>query len=83
MLACAIMASSLLVEITPASHAVRLDIVYATARNFTGAPVYRRPACFLHPDAAAWTGHHWLAAFTAPAALDDQIRLVTLCARGP
>ena len=53
MLACAIMASSLLVEITPASHAVRLDIVYATARNFTGAPVYRRPACFLHPDAAA------------------------------
>lgn len=34
-----------------------------------------------HPDAAAWTGHHWLAAFTAPAALDDQVRLVTLCAR--
>lgn len=36
-----------------------------------------------HPDAAAWTGHHWLAAFIAPAALDDQVRLVTLCARGP
>jgi hypothetical protein len=36
-----------------------------------------------HPDAAAWAGHPWLAAFTAPAALDDQVRLVTLCARGP
>lgn len=36
-----------------------------------------------HPDAAAWTGHHWLAAFTAPVALSDQVYLVTLCARSP
>jgi hypothetical protein len=36
-----------------------------------------------HPDAAAWTGHHWLAAFTAPAPPDDQVRLVTLCAPPP
>lgn len=47
------MALPLLVEITPERHGVLLDIAYATPRNFTGAPVYRRPACFLHPDAAA------------------------------
>lgn len=31
---------------------VDLDIVYATGRNFTGKPVYRRAAAYLHPDAA-------------------------------
>jgi len=46
------MVAPLLVEITPQSHAVSLDIAYATPRNFTGAPVYRRAACFLHPEAA-------------------------------
>lgn len=43
----------MLVEITESGHDVVLDIVYATERNFTGTPVYRRPACYLHPDAAA------------------------------
>ncbi len=43
----------MLVEITEASHDVVLDIAYATARNFTGAPVYRRAACYLHPDGLA------------------------------
>lgn len=42
-----------LVEIKPESHDVALEIAYATARNFTGKPVYARPLCFLHPDAAA------------------------------
>jgi len=42
-----------LVEITPASHDIALDIAYATPRNFTGKPVYARPLCYLHPDAAA------------------------------
>ena len=42
-----------LVEITEGSHGVRLDIAYATSNNFTGKPVYSRPACFLHPDAEA------------------------------
>ena len=28
------------------------DIAYATANNFTGTPVYKRAACYLHPDAA-------------------------------
>jgi D-alanyl-D-alanine dipeptidase len=41
-----------LLEITEASHGVELDIVYATARNVTGKPVYARPAAFLHRDAA-------------------------------
>jgi D-alanyl-D-alanine dipeptidase len=41
-----------LVEITPASHGVELDIAYATERNVTGKPVYRRAACYLHRDAA-------------------------------
>lgn len=42
-----------LLEISPESHGVVLDIAYATARNFTGKPVYARPGCYLHPDAAA------------------------------
>jgi D-alanyl-D-alanine dipeptidase len=42
-----------LVEITADAFGVEIDIVYATERNFTGRPVYRRPACYLHPDAAA------------------------------
>jgi zinc D-Ala-D-Ala dipeptidase len=41
-----------LVEISAESHAVLLDIAYATERNFTGKPVYARPGCYLHPDAA-------------------------------
>lgn len=41
-----------LVEIAPPEFDVERDIVYATADNFTGAAVYTRPACFLHPDAA-------------------------------
>ena len=42
-----------LVPITPQSHDVVLDIAYATPRNFTGKPIYARPFCYLHPDAAA------------------------------
>lgn len=41
-----------LVEILPEEFGVTLDIAYATERNFTGRPVYARPACFLHCDAA-------------------------------
>ena len=41
-----------LVEIAPPAFAVTLDIAYATPRNITGKPVYRRPGCYLHPDAA-------------------------------
>jgi D-alanyl-D-alanine dipeptidase len=44
--------SSNLVEITPQAHDVVLEIAYATADNFTGKPVYARPACYLHADAA-------------------------------
>ncbi len=42
-----------LVEITPESHDVRIELKYATADNFTGAPVYRKDAkCYLHKEAA-------------------------------
>ncbi|MBL4747805.1 MAG: D-alanyl-D-alanine dipeptidase [Magnetovibrio sp.] len=40
-----------LVKITEASHTVQLDLKYATADNFTGAPVYQYAACFLRPEA--------------------------------
>lgn len=42
-----------LVEITEAGFDVHLDIVYATAANLTGRPIYARAACWLHPEAAA------------------------------
>lgn len=42
-----------LVEITPERHGVLLEIAYATANNFTGAPVYRSPRCYLHTEAEA------------------------------
>lgn len=42
-----------LVEIAAEAEGIRLDLVYATTRNFTGRPVYSRARCFLHPDAAA------------------------------
>ncbi|WP_373088007.1 D-alanyl-D-alanine dipeptidase [Sneathiella sp.] len=41
-----------LTEITPATYDVELELRYATADNFTGAPVYRRSACFLNLEAA-------------------------------
>lgn len=44
----------MLVEITAQGFALDLDIVYATDRNFTGRPVYGRPACFLVEEAAIY-----------------------------
>lgn len=41
-----------LTEITPESHGVELDLRYATANNFTGAPIYARGACYLNLEAA-------------------------------
>lgn len=43
--------SATLIEITPETHDVELDIAYATERNPTGRPVYTRAACYLHRDA--------------------------------
>lgn len=40
-----------LVEITPDTHDVLLDLAYATPANFTGRAVYRRAVCHLHADA--------------------------------
>lgn len=43
----------MLVEIAQPNFDVDLDIAYATSRNFTGQPIYGRPGCYLHEDAAA------------------------------
>ena len=40
-----------LIEILPETHNVELSIQYATSNNFTGKPVYKRAACYLHPEA--------------------------------
>jgi D-alanyl-D-alanine dipeptidase len=42
-----------LVEITPESHDIILDLAYATPRNITGQPLYRHALCYLHSDALA------------------------------
>lgn len=41
-----------LVALAPPAFDVDLDLAYATPRNFTGKPVYRRAAAYLHPLAA-------------------------------
>lgn len=43
----------MLLEIAPPAFDVDLDLLYATADNLTGKPIYRKPVCLLHPDAAA------------------------------
>ncbi|WP_119679742.1 D-alanyl-D-alanine dipeptidase [Indioceanicola profundi] len=48
-------------RIAPPAFDVDLDIRYATASNLTGRPIYARPLCLLHPEAAA--------------RLDDAVRL--------
>jgi len=47
----------MLVEITPQTHDVELDIAYASDRNLTGRPVYARAACYLHRDAEVKLRH--------------------------
>ena len=41
-----------LIEITPQSHDVVLELAYATENNFTGKPVYQQPLCLIHIEAA-------------------------------
>ncbi|HTZ79484.1 MAG TPA: D-alanyl-D-alanine dipeptidase [Stellaceae bacterium] len=41
-----------LIEIRPETHAVRLDLAYATGQNVTGKPIYARAGCYLHAAAA-------------------------------
>jgi D-alanyl-D-alanine dipeptidase len=43
----------MLVEITPQSHDVDIDLIYAKPGNFTGSAIYQRPRCWLHPDTAS------------------------------
>ena len=41
-----------LLPITEAEHGVESALAYASARNFTGKPIYRRERCYLHAAAA-------------------------------
>ena len=41
----------MLIPIAPPAFDVVLDIVYATAANFTGVPVYAHPGCYMHAEA--------------------------------
>jgi D-alanyl-D-alanine dipeptidase len=38
--------------ISSQDYDVEIDIIYATPNNFTGKPLYSRPDCWLHPEAA-------------------------------
>ena len=42
-----------LVPITEADHGVVIDMMYASADNFTGKAIYSSKLCFLHPKAEA------------------------------
>ncbi|MBP0590583.1 D-alanyl-D-alanine dipeptidase [Paraburkholderia sp. LEh10] len=42
-----------LIHITPETHRVDLDLVYATERNLTGKPIYREAHCLLLAPAEA------------------------------
>lgn len=42
-----------LIEITPTSHGVDIDLVYATPRNLTGKPIYKAAHCLLLEPAEA------------------------------
>jgi D-alanyl-D-alanine dipeptidase len=42
-----------LTEISAEEDGLSIALAYASAENFTGAAIYRRALCLLHPDAAA------------------------------
>lgn len=46
-----------LIEITPATHGVDIDLVYATERNLTGKPIYKAAHCLLLEPAEAALRH--------------------------
>ncbi len=45
-------ALSMLTEIAPPAFDIDLELLYATADNLSGVPIYRSAVCLLHPDAA-------------------------------
>lgn len=47
------MTPSTLIQITPETHGVLIDLMYAKPDNFVGHVVYDSPLCFLHPHAEA------------------------------
>ncbi|HLF58840.1 MAG TPA: D-alanyl-D-alanine dipeptidase [Alphaproteobacteria bacterium] len=60
-----------LVPITASDYGVEIDLAYARPDNFTGRPVYRRAACYLHEDAAVLLGR----AVELAASMDLKIKI--------
>jgi zinc D-Ala-D-Ala dipeptidase len=60
-----------LVAIAPPEYDVTFDLAYATPRNFTGKPIYRRAAAYLHPVAA----EHLARAIALAAALGLRLKI--------
>lgn len=60
-----------LLEIAPPGFDIDLEIAYAAADNFTGAPVYSRPGCYLHETAA----HHLKIAVDLAARIGLRIKI--------
>ena len=42
----------MLIEIKELEYQVDIHLMYATNENFTGIPIYKKPMCYLHKDAA-------------------------------
>ncbi len=62
-----------LVEIAPPAFDVESHVVYATAGNFTHAPVYGRAGCYLHGDAAQRLSRSILLGLMAAAGWDHYL----------
>ncbi|WP_341907840.1 D-alanyl-D-alanine dipeptidase [Polaromonas sp. YR568] len=44
---------STLIQITPETHGVEIDLIYASPNNFTGQVIYDHALCYLHREAEA------------------------------
>jgi|TARA_Y100000590_G_scaffold461678_1_gene623826 D-alanyl-D-alanine dipeptidase len=42
----------IIVEVTPISHEVDIELLYATKYNFTGKPIYSQAHCYLNEEAS-------------------------------
>ena len=40
-----------LIKITTKSYPIKIDLFYATKKNFTGKKIYKKKNCYLHKDA--------------------------------
>ena len=48
---------TMLQEMTEKSHAIKLDLCYATNKNITSRPIYQHARCYAHPKAVCALEH--------------------------